>query len=158
MSALPPIATGKADIRSRSDLLYPRKRTCAVQPGMSALVCGGSSACLCLNAARPLIMELTNEVLDRSPVDCDRRGLEICLEKAAGSVHLDDPTFLRIDLYGNVRVTAATTATFLMHEAPEQHSARPGIHAEAQKHQRRIGEGAPNDDRNRGVFVARHPD
>ena len=37
MSALPLIATAKADIRKRSCLLYPRKRTCAVQLGMSAL-------------------------------------------------------------------------------------------------------------------------
>ena len=37
MSALPPIATAKADFRTRSCLLYPRKRTCAVQKGMSAL-------------------------------------------------------------------------------------------------------------------------
>src|SRR5215470_18969806 len=37
MSALPPIATAKADSRKRSCLLYPRKRTCAVQRGMSAL-------------------------------------------------------------------------------------------------------------------------
>ena len=33
MSALPPIATAKADFRKRSCLLYPRKRTCAVQLG-----------------------------------------------------------------------------------------------------------------------------
>src|SRR5262245_16535060 len=37
MSALPPIATAKADFRKRSCLLCPRKRTCAVQSGMSAL-------------------------------------------------------------------------------------------------------------------------
>src|SRR5262245_26414619 len=37
MSALPPIATMKADSRRRSCLLYTRKRTCAVQLGMSAL-------------------------------------------------------------------------------------------------------------------------
>jgi hypothetical protein len=37
MSALPPIATAKADSRNRSCPLYPRKRTCAVQQGMSAL-------------------------------------------------------------------------------------------------------------------------
>src|SRR5262249_20247019 len=37
MSALPPIATAKADIRSRSCLLYPRKRTCAVHKRMSAM-------------------------------------------------------------------------------------------------------------------------
>jgi len=37
MSALPPIATEKADIRNRSCLLYPQKRTCAVQEAMSAL-------------------------------------------------------------------------------------------------------------------------
>src|SRR5262245_5611097 len=37
MSALPPIATAKADIPKRSCLLYPRKQTCAVQKGMSAL-------------------------------------------------------------------------------------------------------------------------
>jgi hypothetical protein len=37
MSALHPIATAKADFRTRSCLLYPRKRTCAVQLGMSAL-------------------------------------------------------------------------------------------------------------------------
>src|SRR4029453_10074981 len=36
MSALLPIATAKADSRKRSCPLYPRKRTCAVQPGMSA--------------------------------------------------------------------------------------------------------------------------
>ena len=37
MSALPPIATAKADFRTRSCLLYPQKRTFAVQLGMSAL-------------------------------------------------------------------------------------------------------------------------
>jgi len=37
MSALHPIATAKADFRTRSCLLYPRKRTCAVRSGMSAL-------------------------------------------------------------------------------------------------------------------------
>jgi len=36
MSALARIATAKADSRKRSCLLYPQKRTCAVQPGMSA--------------------------------------------------------------------------------------------------------------------------
>src|SRR5262245_8306960 len=36
MSASPPIATMKADIRKRPCLLYPRKRTCAVQAQMSA--------------------------------------------------------------------------------------------------------------------------
>src|SRR5215475_8322178 len=37
MSALPPIATAKADSRTKPCLLCPRKRTCAVQLGMSAL-------------------------------------------------------------------------------------------------------------------------
>src|SRR5215472_13493260 len=37
MSALPPIATAKADARNRSCPLYPRKQTCAAQLGMSAL-------------------------------------------------------------------------------------------------------------------------
>src|SRR5262249_31330321 len=37
MSALPPIATAKADSRQRSCPLYPQKRTCAVQQLMSAL-------------------------------------------------------------------------------------------------------------------------
>src|SRR5262245_7925373 len=37
MSALHPIATAKADIGKPSGLLYPRKRTCAVQLVMSAL-------------------------------------------------------------------------------------------------------------------------
>ena len=37
MSALHPIATAKATSRKRSCPLYPRKRTCAVQLGMSAL-------------------------------------------------------------------------------------------------------------------------
>ena len=36
-SALPPIATAKADMRKWSCLLYPRKRTCAVQLPMSAM-------------------------------------------------------------------------------------------------------------------------
>src|SRR4029079_1657520 len=36
MSALPPIATAKADMGQCSCLLYPRKRTCAVQSEMSA--------------------------------------------------------------------------------------------------------------------------
>src|SRR5262245_42179471 len=35
MSALPPIATAKADFGKPSCLLYPQKRTCAVQLGMS---------------------------------------------------------------------------------------------------------------------------
>src|SRR5262249_54705657 len=39
MSALPPIATAKADIRKRSCLLYPQKRTCAL-----AHVCFGPIA------------------------------------------------------------------------------------------------------------------
>jgi len=37
MSALPPIATAKADSRKGACPLYPQKRTCAVQLGMSAL-------------------------------------------------------------------------------------------------------------------------
>ena len=37
MSALPPIATAKADFRKRSCPLYPRKRTCALHLGMSAM-------------------------------------------------------------------------------------------------------------------------
>src|ERR1041384_2054049 len=37
MSALPPIATAKADILKSSCLLYPRKRTCAAHYVMSAL-------------------------------------------------------------------------------------------------------------------------
>src|SRR5262249_21613899 len=37
MSALHPIATAKADIGKPACLLYPRKRTCAVELGMSAL-------------------------------------------------------------------------------------------------------------------------
>jgi hypothetical protein len=37
MSALPPIATAKADFRNGPCPLYPRKRTCAVQLGMFAL-------------------------------------------------------------------------------------------------------------------------
>jgi hypothetical protein len=37
MSALLPIATAKADICASSCPLYPRKRTCAVQLGMSAM-------------------------------------------------------------------------------------------------------------------------
>jgi len=36
MSAFPPIATAKADLRKRSCPLYPRKQTCAVRLGMSA--------------------------------------------------------------------------------------------------------------------------
>src|SRR5262245_42438832 len=37
MSALPPIATAKVDIRKRSCLLYPRKQTCAPHKLMSEL-------------------------------------------------------------------------------------------------------------------------
>src|SRR5262249_12315156 len=37
MSALPPIATAKADSRKRSCPLYPQERTCAVHYAMSAL-------------------------------------------------------------------------------------------------------------------------
>src|SRR6516165_7475335 len=37
MSALPPIATAKADSRKRSCPLYPQKQTCALQLEMSAL-------------------------------------------------------------------------------------------------------------------------
>src|SRR5262245_60965981 len=37
MSAFPPIATVKADIRKRSCLLYPRKQACAAHSLMSAL-------------------------------------------------------------------------------------------------------------------------
>src|SRR5262245_28596433 len=37
MSALPPIATMKADIRNKSCLLYPQERTCAAHYPMSAL-------------------------------------------------------------------------------------------------------------------------
>src|SRR5262245_17505529 len=41
MSALPPISTVKADIRKRSCLLYPQKRTCAVH---QVIVCFGPKA------------------------------------------------------------------------------------------------------------------
>ena len=37
MSALPPTATAKADMREWSCLLYPQKQTCAVHSSMSAL-------------------------------------------------------------------------------------------------------------------------
>ena len=37
MSALPPIATAKAKFRKTSCLLYPRKRTCALQQPVSAM-------------------------------------------------------------------------------------------------------------------------
>ncbi len=37
MSAVPPIATAKADARKKACRLYPRKQACAVQLGMSAL-------------------------------------------------------------------------------------------------------------------------
>src|SRR5262245_35686207 len=55
MSALPPIATTKADFGKPSCLLYPQKRTCAVQLQMSALgqkrtLC----ATLCSGVAKPL--------------------------------------------------------------------------------------------------------
>src|SRR5262249_45397674 len=53
-SALPPIATAKADIRKRSCLLYPRKRTCAAHKVMSALGQKRTSAHLTKNQkARP---------------------------------------------------------------------------------------------------------
>src|SRR5262245_17899794 len=49
MSALPPIATAKADSRKGSCLLYPRKRTCAVHHPMSALgqkqTCAAHGSC-----------------------------------------------------------------------------------------------------------------
>src|SRR5262245_31299875 len=40
-SAITPIATEKADFRKRSCPLYPQKRTCAVQLGMSAMANSG---------------------------------------------------------------------------------------------------------------------
>src|SRR5262245_50004859 len=46
MSALPPIATAKADSRKRSCRLCPRKRTCAVHQLMSAL--GQKRTCIAL--------------------------------------------------------------------------------------------------------------
>src|SRR5262245_34389878 len=46
MSALPPKATAKADIRKRSCPLYPRKRTCAMHKRMSALGHKRTFACL----------------------------------------------------------------------------------------------------------------
>jgi hypothetical protein len=45
-SALSPIATAKADFRAMPCLLYPRKRTCAVQLGMSAMGHKRTSAAL----------------------------------------------------------------------------------------------------------------
>src|SRR5262245_52610305 len=50
MSALPPIATEKADIGKPSCLLYPQKRTCAVRWLMSAL---GQKRTFTLVAASP---------------------------------------------------------------------------------------------------------
>ena len=54
MSALPPIATAKADSRKRSCPLCPRKRTCAVQLGMSAL--GQKRTCRSLDQCQPFLM------------------------------------------------------------------------------------------------------
>src|SRR5262249_46375880 len=50
MSALPPIATAKADIGKPSCPLYPQKRTCAVHQLMSAL--GQKQRCPFLSTAR----------------------------------------------------------------------------------------------------------
>src|SRR5262245_16655869 len=67
MSALPPIATAKADIRNGSCLLYPRKRTCAMQTGMSAL--GQKRTCT------PLFDQLVSAPDDRiGDVDAERLG------------------------------------------------------------------------------------
>src|SRR5262249_29797980 len=52
MSALPPIATANADFRKRSCLLYPQKRTCAVQLGMSALGQKRTLCCVRVTSAR----------------------------------------------------------------------------------------------------------
>src|SRR5262245_2965876 len=51
MSALPLIATTKADIRKRSCLLYPQERTCAAQLGMSAM--GQKRTSRLIRSARP---------------------------------------------------------------------------------------------------------
>src|SRR5215831_7375998 len=54
MSALPPIATAKADFPKKSCLLPPQKRTYAVQLGMSAL--GQKQTCVLrqpMSALRP---------------------------------------------------------------------------------------------------------
>jgi hypothetical protein len=71
MSALPPIATAKANSRKRSCPLYPRKRTCAVQLAMSAL---GQK-----RTSRPLFDHLVSAILHRlRHGNAERlRGLEV---------------------------------------------------------------------------------
>jgi hypothetical protein len=59
MSALPPIATAKADFRTRSCLLYPQKRTCAVQLEMSAK---GQKRTLAISTPRVFGRSLAHEV------------------------------------------------------------------------------------------------
>src|SRR5262245_18047002 len=65
MSALPKIATEKADFRNRSCLLYPRKRTCAVQEPMSAMgqkrTYNGQFYLTYLNAVFPLRSEIPSK-------------------------------------------------------------------------------------------------
>src|SRR5262245_12569415 len=56
MSALPPIATAKADMPKWSCLLYPQKRTCAVHYPMSALGHKRTLTLAKLRAAIPLAL------------------------------------------------------------------------------------------------------
>src|SRR5262245_32103425 len=64
MSALPPIATAKADMCQSSCLLHPRKRTCAVQLAMSAK--GQKPTCAVQEAmsALPLIATVKADISD----------------------------------------------------------------------------------------------
>src|SRR5262249_1584694 len=63
MSALPPIATAKADIRKRSCPLYSRKQTCAVQEPMSAMGQKRTSR----NLFDHLVCQQLHRILDLEP-------------------------------------------------------------------------------------------
>jgi hypothetical protein len=77
MSALPPIATAKANIGKTRCLLYPRKRTCAAQQPMSAT--GQKRTCNATVAKRALDKfpaPFEHHVMDRCDLepDCGEKG------------------------------------------------------------------------------------
>src|SRR6476646_9032821 len=77
MSALPPIATAKADSRSSSCPLYPRKRTCAVQLGMSAMGQKRTSktafSLVLQSGDQPVNIAEDVQVAHLRPIECENR-------------------------------------------------------------------------------------
>ena len=95
MSALPPTATAKADMREWSCLLYPQKQTCAVHSSMSALGQKQTSTGL----ERPSVARVRNGCFQTLPATpCDTNATWTAGRNWVKMLALEETTVPRAEL------------------------------------------------------------